>query len=227
MKRLLSISLFVLLPVIVACSPTASSISMPTAESAVEVPSASSENMASDPTDATSTDVMSETDSESTAGETEGTEMDSAAADLPLWQTMALTNARTGESFTLADFAGKTIYVEPMATWCTNCRQQLNNLRAAQGQFDSEKIVLVALSVETNVTAEQLAQYADNNDFNWTFAVLTPELLTELVNQFGRAITSPPSTPHFIIRADGTTTELSTGIKSSETLVALLQAESQ
>lgn len=212
MKRLLSISLFVLLPVIVACSPSASTpaIALTTAPAA-QPPSAPDSALPS------------------VEGEPDSAEADTVntSADSPLWQTMALTNARTGESFTLADFAGKTVYVEPMATWCTTCRQQLNNLRAAQGELDSENIVLVALSVETNVTAEQLAQYADNNDFNWTFAVLTPELLTELVNQFGRAITSPPSTPHFIIRADGTTTELSTGIKSSETLVALLQAESQ
>ena len=33
-------------------------------------------------------------------------------------------DARTGQTFTLADLQGKTVYVEPMATWCTNCRQQ-------------------------------------------------------------------------------------------------------
>lgn len=223
MKRLLSISLLMLF-IITACSPTASApTTAPTAVPAVELPPAPSDDTASGQTD--TADTMSEAASESTAAEAEGAEMDSA--NLPRWQTMALTNARTGESFTLADFAGKTVYVEPMATWCTNCRQQLNNLRAAQEQLDSDSVVLVALSVETNVTAEQLAQYADNNSFDWTFAVLTPELLAELVNQFGRTITSPPSTPHFIIRADGTATELATGIKSPESLVAMLQAETQ
>jgi hypothetical protein len=35
----------------------------------------------------------------------------------PDWLTLPLTNARTGETFTLADFAGKTVFVHPMATW--------------------------------------------------------------------------------------------------------------
>jgi hypothetical protein len=35
----------------------------------------------------------------------------------PDWLTMPLTNARSGETFTLADFAGKTVFVHPMATW--------------------------------------------------------------------------------------------------------------
>jgi len=33
--------------------------------------------------------------------------------DLPAWQQLPITNARTGDSFTLADFAGKTVFVEP------------------------------------------------------------------------------------------------------------------
>ena len=52
------------------------------------------------------------------------------------------------------------------------------------------------------------------------FAVATPELLTALVEEFGRTITSPPSTPHFIIRPDGTTTDLTTGIEAPEVLLA-------
>ena len=48
-----------------------------------------------------------------------------AAINLPTWQTLPLTNARTGETFTFADFAGKTVFVEPMATWCTNVTTQV------------------------------------------------------------------------------------------------------
>jgi hypothetical protein len=35
----------------------------------------------------------------------------------PEWTKLPLTNAHTGETFTLANFAGKTVYIEPMATW--------------------------------------------------------------------------------------------------------------
>ncbi|MBK8035357.1 MAG: redoxin domain-containing protein [Chloroflexi bacterium] len=103
--------------------------------------------------------------------------------ELPAWQTLPVTNARTGETFTFADFAGQTVFVEPMATWCSNCRQQLGNVRSAREQL-GENVIFVALSVETNISSADLAAYADTNSFEWHFAVMTPELLGELVNAF-------------------------------------------
>ena len=142
----------------------------------------------------------------------------------PAWQHLPLTNARSGETFTLADFAGKTVFVEPMATWCTNCRRQLGNVRQAREQLDGEDVVFVALSVETNMGDGDLAQYAHEAGFDWVFAVMTPEMLQQRVDAFGRAIGNPPSTPHFVIYPDGTTTELVTGIDPPEQLIAQLQS---
>jgi len=148
------------------------------------------------------------------------------AAMLADWQKVQLTNARTGEAFTLADFAGRTVYVEPFATWCTNCRAQLNNVREARAQLGDQP-VFVALSVETNLKTEDVAKYTNDQGFDWVFAVMTPEMLKQLTDQFGFTIANPPSTPHFIIRPDGSTTNLSTGIKSVEALVAAIQAETK
>lgn len=143
-------------------------------------------------------------------------------AELPAWQTMTLVNAITGESFTLADLAGKTVVVEPMATWCTNCRRQLGNLQEAQAQLGDD-VAYVALSVETTLSASDLAAYAQETGFNFTFAVLTPELLQALAAEFGQTIANPPSTPHFIIRPDGSFTSLTTGFESADELVAKIQ----
>ncbi len=144
--------------------------------------------------------------------------------DLPAWQQLALTNSRTGESFTLADFAGRTIFIEPMATWCSNCRQQLTNVRDATTQFQDDEVVFIGLSVETNIDDETLAQYANGSDFDWLFVVATPDLLKGLSEEFGRAVLIPPSTPHFIIRADGTTTELITGIEPAGQIISQIKA---
>ena len=143
---------------------------------------------------------------------------------LPAWQQLPITNARTGDSFTLGDFSGKTVFVEPMATWCGNCRRQLTNVREAREQLASDEVVFVALSVETNIDAAQLASYADGEGFEWLFAVLSPELLRELAGEFGQTITNPPSTPHFVIRPDGTTTELVTGIEPAGDILAQITA---
>ena len=125
------------------------------------------------------------------------------AVERPAWQNHPLTDARSGEVFTLGSFEGKTVFVETMATWCGNCRQQLANLRDARAHIAADDIVYIGLSVETNISDEALATYADNAGFDWTFAVIPADLLRELADEFGRTITSPPATPSFFIYADG------------------------
>jgi thiol-disulfide isomerase/thioredoxin len=153
---------------------------------------------------------------------------DMAMSDAPAWMTIPVTDVRSGETFTLADFAGKTVFVEPMATWCTNCRRQLGNVSQAKAQLgDSEDVVFVSLSVETNIGDGDLANYTQETGFDWAFAVATPEMLVSLVETFGQSITNPPSTPHFIIRPDGSTTDLTTGYEGPEEILQNLEAESQ
>jgi cytochrome oxidase Cu insertion factor (SCO1/SenC/PrrC family) len=147
-----------------------------------------------------------------------------AQAALPKWQTATLVDARNGTTFTLADFKGKTVYVEPMATWCTNCRAQLTNVKAVMGQIaDPDNYVFIGLSVETDLKPEDLGAYVQRTGFDWRFAVMTPDLLAELSSVFGRAIANPPSTPHFVIYPDGTTSELKAGsIESTDELIKML-----
>lgn len=147
-----------------------------------------------------------------------------AVADLPAWMNLPLVNGRTGESFTFAQFVndGTPVYVEPFATWCSNCRRQLGNVNAAAQQL-GERAVFVVVSVETNLTAEDMKAYAERNNFDLIFAVATPEMLSAWVNTFGRTVTNPPSTPFFIIRTDGTTSPLGTGSKSADDVIKSLQ----
>ncbi len=151
------------------------------------------------------------------------------AQTAPTWLTLPLTDAQTGKSFTLADFAGKTIVVEPMATWCSICRAQLRNTTAAIAKLEADKqaenLVFVALSVETNLTADRLAKYAKDNGFPHVFAIMTQDFLRALVAEFGRAAVTPPSSPGFIIRADGTYTSLETGVQSTDEVLAAIAKE--
>jgi thiol-disulfide isomerase/thioredoxin len=154
---------------------------------------------------------------------TEGSEAMVTGGDLPAWQTLPLTNARSGETFALADFGGKTVFVEPMATWCTNCRRQLGNVKDAYAQLSGEDVVFVALSVETNISSGDLASYADEAGFDWLFAVLSPEMLQALASEFGQTIANPPSTPHFVIQPDGTVFSFRTGIESTKQIIDQIQ----
>jgi cytochrome oxidase Cu insertion factor (SCO1/SenC/PrrC family) len=93
-------------------------------------------------------------------------------------------------------------------------------------QVNSEDVVFVSFTVETNDTDANMAAYQDENDFDWAFAVATPELISGLTTQFGAFVTIPPSQPHFIIYPDGTTTGLLTGMQDPAETLRLLAAGS-
>lgn len=141
----------------------------------------------------------------------------SSVYNAPAWTQIALTNARTGETFTLADFAGKTVYVHMMATWCTNCRASQRSLNSEViPQLSSDEFVFVSIDVQTQLTAGELASYADNNGFGWTFAVASADFLRAVSTELGSSIANPPSTPHFYISRTGTVSALQTGSPSPE-----------
>jgi thiol-disulfide isomerase/thioredoxin len=146
------------------------------------------------------------------------------AADAPAWIAAELTDACTGEAFALADFAGKVVYVEPMATWCVNCKAQMERVREAAAQIpEAEKadVVLVALSSEVDLPREALSQYAAETGFPMIFAVMPADYLRAIVDDLGQEIAVPPTTPHFTIAPDGTVSEVRTGASSPEELLAL------
>ncbi|NWF67797.1 MAG: TlpA family protein disulfide reductase [Chloroflexi bacterium] len=159
-----------------------------------------------------------------TAEQAASADSEAAAAYVgPEWLNLPLVNARTGETFTLASFAGRTVFVEPMATWCTNCRAQMGRVREVYQQLNPAQFVFVGLSVETNISADDLAGYVDQQNFPWIFAVASPEVLQALNTAFGRDSLNPPSTPHFYISPDGTLTSLYTGAQSAADITAIMQ----
>jgi hypothetical protein len=79
--------------------------------------------------------------------------------------------------------------------------------------------------VEANIGDDVLARYADNEGFDMVFAAMPPEMLQELAAIFGQTVSNPPATPHFIIRGDGSVTDLVTGIESADSIVSQILAE--
>ena len=165
------------------------------------------------------TSVPPTTVPENTASSDPTPTAENVAYNGPDWTQAILENAQTGETFTLADFAGKTVFIEAMATWCPACRQAQDNMRAARNQIDSEDVVWISLSVETFLDNGELAQYADNAGYDWLFTVSSDALLGDLTEVFGGLVNNPPALPHFLIRPDGTVSELSGGLHSPERLI--------
>jgi thiol-disulfide isomerase/thioredoxin len=134
-----------------------------------------------------------------------------------------LVDVRTGESFTLGELAAeKPVLIETMAIWCTTClRQQREVVEAHEAvEFHS-----VGINVDPNERADDLAEYADRQGFDWRFAMADATLVQELTDRYGFGVTNPPSTPTFIISTDGQIRALEFGrVRSADELVAELEA---
>ncbi len=146
-----------------------------------------------------------------------------AATELAAWQRLEITDV-DDVTFTLADCLGTPVLVEMFATWCSNCRQQLPKTQEAAATLGDQAAV-IALSVETDIDPRAVAQYAEDNELpDIRFAVISPELLAAIVEEFGNSAANPPSTPKIVIDATGTAAEMTTGQESADDLVAQLGA---
>lgn len=142
------------------------------------------------------------------------------ADDRPLLEH-ELVDVRSGERFTLAELsADRPVLVETMAIWCTTCLQQQRQVVRAHelAEFHS-----VGIDVDPNERADDLAEYADLQGFDWRFAIADDGLVQLLTDRYGFGVTNPPSTPTFVV-ADGRIRALEFGrVRSAEELVAELE----
>ena len=171
-------------------------------------------------TDSMTDDSMTDdsmTDDSMTDDSMAGEEMMGAA-----WQSLTLTDT-DGNMFTLNDFMGTPVFVENFATWCPNCRRQLGDTQEAAAELGDEA-VFIALSVETDLSAEDVAEYAADNGFdNIRFAVMTPEFLAAISDHYGNNSINAPSTPHYVIDSHGVAGAMNTGFETSAGIVEALR----
>jgi hypothetical protein len=170
---------------------------------------------------------ISATPISSQPGSAESTPTAGATATAPSDALLAveLRDVRSGETFTLGELAASSgpVLLEPMAVWCSNCRAQQHEVVRAHetGEFAS-----VSLDVDLSELPADLAAYADQEGFDWYFAMADLDLYRSLQDRFGVAVTNPPSTPLIIIGVDGSVRplEFGQGTRSAEELLSELGA---
>jgi thiol-disulfide isomerase/thioredoxin len=147
---------------------------------------------------------------------------ESATAADPLL-TFELVDVRTGATFTLGELAAeKPVLVEAMAIWCTTCLAQQREVVDAHGSAEFHS---VGIDVDPNERAEDLAEYAEREGFDWRFAVADPQLVHLLTERYGFGVTNPPSTPTFVVSPGGAVRALEFGrVRSADELVTELAA---
>ena len=122
---------------------------------------------------------------------------------------------RSGETFAIADLAGKRVVIEPMAIWCSNCARQQTEAKKALAAIDTADIVYISLNIDPSEKGSDLAAYADERGFDWRFVVADRDLSRALAQAFGDQVLSPPSTPKIIVRPDGAVVGPSFGIQDA------------
>jgi hypothetical protein len=139
------------------------------------------------------------------------------------WRTASLRDVIDGEAFRIDDLQGKVVVIEAMAIWCSTCRIQQLEAQAALDQVASPDVVYISLDVDPNERAEELADYARREGFEWRFVVASAEVSRSLAATFGDQILSPPATPIVVLGPVGQVIEEHTGIKSAGDLAALIE----
>lgn len=140
------------------------------------------------------------------------------------WFSVELTDAQTGQSFTMNDYAGKVVLVETMAIWCPTCARQaseVRNLHELLGHPDD--LVSVSLDVDPHEDQASLKEYVEELGFEWHFAVAPLEVARALGNLYSAQYLNPPLSPMLIIDRDGQVHQLGYGKKSAETLQKIVE----
>jgi cytochrome oxidase Cu insertion factor (SCO1/SenC/PrrC family) len=144
---------------------------------------------------------------------------DAAAA----WLDIELTDAGTGEPFTLASLRGEVVAIEPMAIWCSNCKAQQDNVKRAYDDIQAAGVRYISLGIDPGEDPDALVRYAERNDYEWTFVQSPRELSRTLSDRFGSQILSAPSTPLIVLDADGAVATQTFGFHGPDELLAILQ----
>jgi thiol-disulfide isomerase/thioredoxin len=134
------------------------------------------------------------------------------------WATATLTDVATGETFTIADLAGKPIFIEAMAIWCSNCRAQQARFTEAFGKMLPGIASYVVVTVDPSETAEDLARYKAERGFTGSYAVAGKAVSTALEAEFGASVLNPSSVPLIFVSAAGEVS-FSTGPESVEAIL--------
>lgn len=174
------------------------------------------------------TDTIMETTHEALMNDTvstpDATMEGNSMMEPPTWFSTSLTDARTGQTFSIDDLKGKVVLVETMAIWCTNCLQQQGQVKALHEMLGMRNdFVSIGLDIDPNEDTAALKKYVEDKGFDWLYAVPPADVSREIASLYGDQFLNPPSTPIVVIDRHGEAHPLPFGIKSADNLMQAIQ----
>lgn len=146
----------------------------------------------------------------------------SAVSGDAAWLDLELTDAANGETFTLASLQGQVVALEPMAIWCTICKEQQDQVKTAYSDVQEAGVRYISLGIDPNEDPASLAKYAERNEYPWTFVQAPRQLSRALSDIFGPQVLSAPSTPLIVLDADGEVVVQTFGVHGPDKLLEIL-----
>ena len=142
----------------------------------------------------------------------------------PDWFSIPLTDVRTGQTFTINDFAGKVVLIQTIVQWCSNCAYQQHEVTLMHTLLGHPgDLVSVSLDVDMKEDAASLKKYVDYFGFDWHFAVAPLEVARALGNLYSAEYLNPPLEPMLIIDRSGNVYGLPYGFKDAAALSNTLE----
>ena len=160
------------------------------------------------PTSSTQTQAPSTSvDPSSDSSEAEKSSNENGSAELPVIPAPDFTLIdQYGQTHTLSDYKGKTVFLNFWATWCTPCKREMPDIQAlyeAYGENSEDLIILGVANPKTDdspynqdISQEEIISFLEENQF--TFPVVMDTTGDTLMNY---AISSFPTT--FMIDKEG------------------------
>ena len=100
------------------------------------------------------------------------------------------------------------------------------SLRDAIPELGTENYEYVSISVDIGSTAKEIEDYAIQQGFDWTFALVSEEFLSGFVGQYGRAVITIPNMADFVIQPDGSISEMFKGTRPAAQLIEEIRGAS-
>jgi cytochrome oxidase Cu insertion factor (SCO1/SenC/PrrC family) len=147
-----------------------------------------------------------------------------ATSGPPEWFGYELVDVKTGDTFTMNDYAGKVVLLETMAIWCPNCIFQGAEIRKLHELLgNSGDLISISLDVDVNEDAASLKEYTEEFGFDWHFAISPTPVNRALGNLYTAQYLNPPLSPMLVIDRDGEVHHLPYGKKDAQDLLEFVE----
>ena len=161
------------------------------------------------------TGALSSTETQEEATETEPEEEEEAAEEVKTIPAIDFTlKDQYGNTHTLSDYKGKTVFLNFWATWCSPCRAEMPDIQKLYEEFQQEDVVILGVAAPNlgrEKSEEGIKGFLEENGYTYPVVMDTE---AEAFQAYG--INSFPTT--FMIDKDGNVFGYIPGQLSEETM---------